>query len=59
MQEREAHFVARVTELARKEWETFHLEHPDADEETLRQTQRFCVQQWVTQKATLLSERGV
>src|SRR2546429_3716861 len=56
IEKREENFIVQVAARAREEWETFHLEHPDIDEETFRQAQRFCVKQWFLQEGALLSD---
>src|SRR6266699_433790 len=58
-EEREAFeedFVVQVIKRAEEEWETFHLEHPDVDEETFRQAQRFCLKQWFLQHGIVLAD---
>src|SRR4051794_31404316 len=47
-------FLAQVVMRAGKEWEAFHLQHPDVDEETFYQAQRFCVKEWFFQRGTIL-----
>src|SRR6266571_6536760 len=52
----EEDFVIQVAKRAKEEWETFHLEHPDIDEETFRQAQQFCLKQWFLQHGTTLAD---
>src|SRR6266576_4896654 len=56
VEKREESFIAQVAVRAKKEWETFHLDHPDVNEETFRQAQRFCIKQWLLQEGTVLSD---
>src|SRR5690348_8219543 len=55
-QEEEQSFIAQFSMRAREAWETFHLEHPDVDEEMFRQAQRLYVKQWFLQEGILLSD---
>src|SRR6266699_192927 len=58
-EEREAFeedFVIQVVKRAKEEWKTFHLEHPDIDEETFVEAQRFCLKQWFLQHGTTLAD---
>src|SRR5260370_27634102 len=52
----EEDFVIQVIKHAKEEWETFHLEHPDVDEETFVEAQRFCLKQWFLQHGTTLAD---
>src|SRR5260370_20967254 len=52
----EEDFVIQVIKHAKEEWETFHLEHPDIDEETFVEAQRFCLKQWFLQHGTTLAD---
>src|SRR2546430_12496728 len=56
IKKREEDFIIQVAKRAKEEWETFHLEHPDIDEETFRQAQRFCVKEWFLQHRTTLAD---
>src|SRR5947207_312130 len=49
-------FIIQVAKRAKEEWESFHLEHPDIDEETFRQAQRFCLKQWFLEQGTVLAD---
>src|SRR2546423_6267479 len=53
---KEEDFIIQVAKRAKEEWETFHLEHPDIDEETFVQAQRFCIKEWFLQHGTLLAD---
>jgi len=48
--------IVQILMRARKEWEAFHHQHPDIDEETFCQAQRFCVKQWLLQGGIVLSD---
>ena len=52
----EEDFVIQVAKRAKEEWETFHLEHPDIDEETFVEAQRFCLKQWFLRHGTMLAD---
>src|SRR5260370_39989858 len=54
IEKEEESFLAQIVIRERKEREIFHLVHPDVDEETFRQAQRFYVKQWFLQEGTLL-----
>ena len=51
---REENFIVQMLMRARKEWETFHRQHPDVDEETFCEAQRLCVKQWMLQRGIVL-----
>src|SRR5579859_1979508 len=53
---KEEDFIIQIAKRAKEEWETFHLEHPNIDEETFVEAQRFCVKLWFLQHGTTFAD---
>src|SRR5260370_21000586 len=55
-QEEEEDCIIQIAKRAKEEWETFHLEHPDIDEEIFVEAQRFCLEQWFLHHGITLAD---
>src|SRR5260370_4930 len=55
-QEEEEDCIIQIAKHAKEEWETFHLEHPDIDEEIFIEAQRFCLKQWFLHHGITLAD---